>query len=56
MTSVTYAAAIIIQKTWRGYIFAKALPYALAQKDPERVGKNYSIKSKYMVLSGETLL
>jgi len=31
MTSVTYAAAMIIQKTWRGYIFAKALPYALAQ-------------------------
>ena len=31
MTSVAYAAAMIIQKTWRGYIFAKALPYALAQ-------------------------
>ena len=40
MTTLTYAAALIIQKTWRGYIFAKALPYALAQarslKDMER--------------------
>ena len=31
MTSVTHTAAIIIQKTWRGYLFAKALPHALAQ-------------------------
>lgn len=40
MTTLTYAAALIIQKTWRGHIFAKALPYALAQarslKDMER--------------------
>jgi len=31
MTTRTYAAALTIQKIWRGYIFAKALPYALAQ-------------------------
>ena len=31
MTTLTYAAALIIQKIWRGHIFAKALPYALAQ-------------------------
>ena len=31
MTSVTHTAAKIIQKTWRGHIFVKALPYALAQ-------------------------
>ena len=40
MTSTNYAAAILIQKIWRGHIFAKALPYALAQarslKDMER--------------------
>jgi hypothetical protein len=40
MTTCTYAAALTIQKIWRGYIFAKALPYALAQarsrKDMER--------------------
>ena len=31
MTTRTYDAALTIQKIWRGYIFAKALPYALAQ-------------------------
>ena len=40
MTTLTYAAALTIQKIWRGHIFAKALPYALAQarsrKDMER--------------------
>jgi hypothetical protein len=40
MTTCTYSAALTIQKIWRGYIFAKALPYALAQarsrKDMER--------------------
>ena len=40
MTTVNYAAAVTIQKLWRGHIFAKALPHALAQarcqKDMEK--------------------
>jgi len=40
MTNVNYSAALTIQKIWRGHIFAKALPYALAQarfhKDMEK--------------------
>jgi|TARA_R110002074_G_scaffold63108_1_gene151640 hypothetical protein len=31
MTTVNYAAAVTIQKLWRGHIFAKALPHAIAQ-------------------------
>ena len=41
MTCITYASALIIQKIWRGYIYSKALPYALAQarslRDTERI-------------------
>uniref|UniRef100_A0A6C0C694 Uncharacterized protein n=1 Tax=viral metagenome TaxID=1070528 RepID=A0A6C0C694_9ZZZZ len=30
-------AAILIQKTWRGYIFAHALPHAIAQKKSQEL-------------------
>jgi hypothetical protein len=36
MTTLTYAAAVTIQKIWRGHIFAKALPYALFQQAQKR--------------------
>ena len=53
MTTLTYAAALIIQKTWRGHIlYSKALPvYALAQarslKDMERKIHDRPFKSDW---------
>ncbi len=44
MTSITHDAALIIQKTWRGHIFAKALPYALAQVSLQKKPKKCQIK------------
>ena len=36
MTTLAYAAAVTIQKIWRGHIFTKALPYALFQQAQKR--------------------